>query len=152
MLDARADASQGPWWALHRTVPASARHRIVWPDLCRRLQATLLTSNQVPLNSCYLAVASSGTTASALCAWLNATPVRGLALSGADRARGGFARFNARVVGALPFPKSAHADRRLSQITNEAAAGREIQHELDRLASDHLGLSARDRRALRALA
>ena len=151
-LDARADAGHGPWWALHRTVPACSRHRVAWPDLSRQLQATQLRPSQIPLNSCYLTVAPTAANAAALCAWLNSTPARGLAVGVADRARGDFARFNARVVGQLPLPDAAKDDEALTRVAVDGAAGREVQDALDRIVSSHLGLDDRDRRALRALA
>jgi hypothetical protein len=50
-------------WTLFRTGPATARHRVVWPDLARDLTAAALTASTdariIPLNSCYVAVLPS---------------------------------------------------------------------------------------------
>lgn len=151
-LMSRSDATRGPWWALHRTAPSCAPHRVVWADLARRLEATTLPTRTVPLNSCYLALASDARTARRLAAWLNAGPIRSLARAGADPARGGFARFNARVVGDLPLPSRALDDETLLTIAEEGAKGKEVQDVLDRTVADLLGLDARDRLALRSLA
>jgi len=148
----RSDATRGPWWALHRTAPACSPHRVVWADLARRLEATTLPTRTIPLNSCYLALAQDARSARALAAWLNAGPIRSLARAGADPARGGFARFNARVVGDLPLLYRALDDESLSTIAEEGAEGKEVQDVLDRTVADLLGLDARDRTALRALA
>jgi hypothetical protein len=151
-LESRADAKRGPWWALHRTGPACARHRVAWADVARRLEAAVLPSRVIPLNSCYLALAADASSARALTAWLNAGPIRALARAGADPARGGFARFNARVVGGLPLPASALTDMRLAELAEAGADGKEVQDALDRIVAGLLGLNARDRAALRALA
>ena len=150
-LLSRADATRGPWWTLHRTAPACTPHRVVWADLARQLKATTLPARMIPLNSCYLALAPDATAARALSAWLNAGPIRSLARAGADPARGGFARFNARVVGDLPLPNGALADGTLGSLAEQGAAGKEVQDVLDRTVADLLGLDARDRSALRAL-
>lgn len=151
-LEARADATSGPWWALHRTVPASARHRVAWADLARRLQAVPLTEEIVPLNSCYFAITESGETALALAGWMNATWIRAITALGADPARGGFARFNARTVARVPWRPGAALDGRLSDGVRGAIRGEEGTDDIDRAVAEHLGLDARDRRALRPLA
>jgi hypothetical protein len=151
-LMSRADATRGPWWALHRTTPACAPHRVVWADLARRLEATTLPPRTIPLNSCYLALAPDAGAANALTAWLNAGPIRALARAGADPARGGFARFNARVVGGLPLSQAATANGTLATLAAQGAEGKEVQDVLDRTVADLLGLDARDRSALCALA
>ena len=148
-LARRADATSGPWWALHRTGPASAPHRVVWADLSRRLAAVALPPRFVPLNSCYLAVVPSAGAARTLTAWLNSTWIDALARLGADPARGGFARLNARTIGALPWPSAAAGDQALSTFTSNTT---DVRAALDVRVADLLGLDAGDRRALRALA
>ena len=145
----RADATRGPWWSLHRTGPASAPHRVVWADLSRHLAAVRLAPRFIPLNSCYLAVAPNAVAAKALTAWLNSSWIDALARLAADPARGGFARFNARTVGALPWPAAAAGDRPLSTFTTDTP---DVRAALDLRAAELLGLDTRDRRALRALA
>lgn len=149
-LAARTDAGTGPWWSLYRTGPASAPHRVAWADLARRLKAVALPRKILPLNSCYFAVVSNANEANALTAWLNSSWIGILARLGADPARGGFARFNARTVGALPWPIAAGTDDRLSSFTPDHP---HFEHHdaLDQLVADHLGLDSRERRALRTV-
>jgi hypothetical protein len=148
-LARRADAARGPWWSLHRTGPASAPHRVVWADLSRHLAAVTLAPRFIPLNSCYLAVAPNAVAAKALTAWLNSTWIDALARLGADPARGGFSRFNARTIGALPWPAVAAVDRQLSTFTADTP---DVRAALDLRAAELLGLDDRDRQALRTLA
>ena len=144
-LSARSDATSGPWWALHRTGPASAPHRVVWPDLARRIEAVALPRNVLPLNSCYLAVVADVTAARALTAWLNSCWVDALARLGADPARGGYARFNARTMGALPCPASLMTDRRLAESGGGSLDLKERLDAIDKIVVELLGLDARDR-------
>ena len=148
-LRARADADRGPWWALHRTGPASAPHRVAWADLGRRLSAATLAPPLIPLNSCYLAVTRNEGLARALTAWLNASWVRALARLRADPARGGYHRFNARTVGALPWASAAALDPDLATIHSDDPDARLA---LDRRVAELLGLDRRDQRALHPLA
>src|SRR6266511_3121206 len=83
-LRRRADYRSGPPWQLFRTGLASAPHRVIWPDLGRRLSAAVPAPDGVPLNTVY-----------------------GIATR--DSARGGFRRFNARVVRGLPVPAAGSA-------------------------------------------
>ena len=151
-LAARADATDGPWWGLHRTGPASAPHRVAWPDLARRIEAVALPRDVLPLNSCYLAVVANAEAARVLTAWLNSRWIGAMARLGADPARGGYSRFNARTVGALPWAGSAPTDRRLVELGAGRAELKELQDAIDKIVAELLGLDARDRRALRALA
>jgi hypothetical protein len=150
-LSARVDANGGPWWAIHRTGPASAPHRVAWSDLARELTAVVLPREILPLNSCYLAVVGDQVAAHALAAWLNARWVGAIARIGADPARGGYSRFNARTVGALPWPETARADPRLAELARERDHMEERDDAIDDIVAEHLGLSARDRRVLSAL-
>ncbi|MFI5235949.1 MAG: hypothetical protein ACHQXA_09580, partial [Gemmatimonadales bacterium] len=150
VLEKRADGRDGPWWALFRVRPALAEHRVVWPDLARSLGAAVLSDapDVIPLNSCYLTVAASSAEAHALGAWLNAGPIRVLGRLRADPAMNGFARFNARAVGAVPFPHAVSTDTVLATLAIAGARGDQIQGLLDAHVADLLGLDARDRRAL----
>jgi hypothetical protein len=125
VLCRRADYNGGPVWTLFRTRAASSAHRVVWADLARQLSACALTGTkdreQVPLNTCYVAAATSADAAERLACWLNAGPVRAIAHMGAMPAAGGFRRFSAGVVSALPLPASVLDDAALSTL---AAAGR----------------------------
>lgn len=151
-LEARADAGSGPWWSLHRTGPASARHRVAWGDLARGLAAVALPAAAIPLNSCYFAVVRSADQMHALAAWLNAGWCRAIVSLGADPARGGYLRFNARTVGAAPWVPAAASDRRLVTLGRAAASGEADIDDIDRIVAELLGLDARDRRALRSVA
>jgi hypothetical protein len=152
-LRARRDFQRGPLWTVFRTVPAVARHRVVWPDLARRLQAAALTSQSdvdcIPLNTCYVAPVESVLQAHALAAWLNSTWIRALAILGAVPASGGFFRFNAGVVAALPLPPAALRDRALAQLAIQGKAGKSVGGELDALVAGHLSLSRGAQKALR---
>ena len=123
---------------------------MAWADLARRLEAAALPGKVLPLNSCYFAVVRNADEANALTAWLNSSWIGILARLGADPARGGFARFNARTVGALPWPIAAGEDDRLSSFTTDHPHF-EDHDALDQLVADHLGLDSRERRALRSL-
>ena len=122
---------------------------MVWADLSRHLAAVTLAPRFLPLNSCYLAVAPNAVAAKALTAWLNSTWIDALARLGADPARGGFARFNARTIGALPWPAAAAGDRHLTTFTTDTP---DVRAALDLRVAELLGIDDGDRRALRALA
>jgi hypothetical protein len=79
-------------------------HRVVWPDLGRRLAAAVPSADAVPLNTVYGIATRTADDAHALAALLNSRWLTALARLRADPARGGFRRFNARVVRMLPAP------------------------------------------------
>lgn len=152
-LLARTDHDGGPPWRLFRTEPAQARHRVVWADLARRLAAAYLpggSGTSIPLNSCYVSPMPSAERALALAAWLNASPVTALARVGAVPASGGFARFTARAILAIPCPSGVLADPALARLGREGQrrGATAVQEELDDRALAHLGLSRRERRAV----
>jgi hypothetical protein len=151
-LRARADYAGGPPWTLFRAQAATASHRVVWADLARALRAVSLRAmpETVPLNSCYLALASTELEADRVAAWLNCTWLRAAARIGAVPAAGGCCRYTARTVGALPLPESALADPDLSTIASVAATGGQVQADLDDIAARHLRLNEVHRRILRA--
>ena len=151
-LRARADFRQGPLWQLFRTGPACSAHRVVWADLARRLEAVPLTGaahrDIIPLNSCYLVALPSAAQAVALAGWLNSSPIRSLARRTADVARGGYARFNAAVVGGLPLPTGVLDDEVLHDLGRQSLAGRAVQEALDEFVAQTMELGVSDRRAL----
>ncbi len=118
-LRSRTDYAGGPEWTLFRTSGAVAPHRVVWSDLARRLEAAALSGpgerDRVPLNSCYLLGCKGEEEALALAAWLNSSWCRAAARMSATAARGGFARFDARTIGGLPFVISALEDPSLDR-------------------------------------
>ncbi len=153
-LRARADWRGGPPWSLFRTRWAAAGHRVAWADLARGLQAVALDDDPrgpVPLNTCYVVRVTSAAVAHRLALLLNATWLRALAALEAPPAQGGFRRFPARVVDALPLPAALLADVTLDPLHAEALRGTDIQLPLDERVADHLGLEAADRRALSAV-
>lgn len=156
LLRARVDYQGGPVWSLFRVRPAVAPHRVVWPDLARRLAALALTgpaaSGVVPLNSCYVLPVPRRDIAHALTAWLNTTWLRAAARAVADVAAGGFARFNARIVADLPLPASVPDDPRLARLGERGARGEPVQEELDAVAAEHLALPPESRAILAAAA
>jgi hypothetical protein len=143
-LRLRADYRGGPPWQLFRTALGFAAHRVVWPDLGRRLGAVVPPSEVVPLNTVYgIATRESGD-AEALAALFNSCWLTALARLVADPARGGFRRFNARVVGGLPVPP------RESPVWTELARRGARCEQADDLIADAFELDGADRRALAA--
>jgi hypothetical protein len=155
LLRTRTDLNDAPYWSLFRTGPAAAAHRVTWPDLAHRLSAAALGGNTgqglIPLNTCYLIPVDHDAIAHRLAGWLNCTWIRALARLGADPARGGYARFNARVVGALPLPEGVVLDAELSRLGRRAAESSWSLEDIEELAATHHQLSTAARRALAPL-
>jgi hypothetical protein len=154
-LRARRDYCGGPVWTLFRARAATARYRVLWPDMARQLTAVALTSRRhsrrIPLNSCYIAPVPTAARAYALAAWLNSTWIRAMARVRAVPASSGFARFNAQVVGGLPLPGGTLTDPALVRLGRAGHAGERVQDELDRITARRLLLSLPAQRALRAV-
>jgi hypothetical protein len=154
-LQARRDYQGGPLWTVFRARPAVARYRVVWADLARRLVAVpLITTPElelIPLNSCYVAPVQDAARALALAGWLNSTWLRAAARAGAVPASGGYARFNAEVVGRLPLPDSALTNPDLIRLSRAGREGIEVQAEIDALVATHLALSSSAQSALRGV-
>jgi len=141
-LKQRADYRGGPPWQLFRLGLALAAHRVIWPDVARRLSASVPEPRMVPLNTVYGIVTRSADEAHALAALFNSRWYTALAALRADPARGGFRRFNARVIRILPLPAAGHPI-----WAGLAQCGR--RHEVDDdSVAEALHLDARDRRAL----
>ena len=155
-LRRRADHARGHVWTLFRTRPASALHRVIWADVSRRLEAAPLTGRRglrlIPLNSCYVVPVRDEVRALCLAAWLNSTWCRALAVATADPASGGFARFNARVVGSLPCPPAVLEDDALLALAREGEQGGLSQEKLDDRCGWLLSLVDAERTALAELA
>jgi len=155
-LRRRADYAGGKPWCLFRTGPSLAPHRVIWADVARRLEAASLCGARglevIPLNSCYLAAVPDPATALRLAAWLNSTWCRALAGAVAEPASGGYARFNARVVSALPLPVSALESSDLLALARLGTAGTLEQRDLDVCCADLLSLDGREARLLAGLA
>ena len=149
----RADYREGPPWTLFRTRAALGAHRVVWPDLARRLDAAALTgahaASMVPLNTCYVVVTADAHAALILAALLNSLWIRALATVRAPLAASGFRRFNARVVENLPIPPAALEDPALSRAA--ADAGSEAVAAIDERVALLLRLSPEERNALAAI-
>ncbi len=144
-LKRRSDYRGGPVWQLFRTKLAFAPHRVLWPDLARALAAVVPPPEVVPLNTVYGIATRTADDAHALAALLNTGWCTALARLVADPARGGFRRFNARVVGSLPLPVA-------DQIAWAGLAdhGRGCE-PADDLVADLYHLDGTDRRALARL-
>ncbi len=155
-LERRADYQGGPLWALFRTGPATAPYRVVWPDLACEIAAVALTAagddERIPLNSCYVAVARNALEAERLAGWLNAVWLRAAARAGAVPAAGGFARFNAATIAALPLPVSVLSDSELAAAAIAGRRGESVQETLNDIAARHLALTPSARAALLRLA
>jgi hypothetical protein len=143
-LRLRADYRGGPPWQLFRTGLGFAAHRVVWPDLGRRLAAAVPAPEVVPLNTVYGIATRDAADAAALAALFNSCWLTALARLVADPARGGFRRFNARVVRGLPVPAAA------SPLWAELARRGQRCEPADDLVADAFELDAADRRALAA--
>ncbi len=141
-LRRRADYRSGPPWQLFRTGLARAEHRVLWADLARRLAAAAPGPEVVPLNTVYGVATRGRGEARALAAFLNARWLTALARLRADPARGGFCRFNARVVAQLPIPRASHPG--WDALALLGARGETD----DALVADLLELDATDQRAL----
>lgn len=143
-LRLRADYKGGPPWQLFRTALGCSTHRVVWADLSRRLGAVVPPPDVVPLNTVYGIATRTGADAAALAALLNCRWLTALARLVADPARGGFRRFNARVIGGLPLP---HHE---SPVWAELVRRGGRCEPADELVADALELDGADRRALAA--
>jgi len=141
-LRARADYRGGPPWQLFRLGLGIARTRVVWPDLARRLSASVPAPDMVPLNTVYGIVTRTTDEAWALAALFNSRWYTALASVRADPARGGFRRFNARVVRQLPLPPASRT------IWTELALWGRAREVDESAVAEAIGLDARDRRAL----
>jgi hypothetical protein len=141
-LRRRADYRSGPLGQLFRAKAAAAPHRVVWPDLARRLEAVALVGElerAIPLNTCYLIVTPSRAASLRLAAWLNATPIRAVARARATVAAAGFARFNAATVGSLPLPDAALSDDELLELAERGHRSEDVQPALDARVASLLG-------------
>ena len=142
----RSDYRSGPAWQLFRIALADAPCRVIWPDLARRLAAVVPDVGVVPLNTVYGIATRAVDDAYALAALFNSRWLTALARLSADPARGGFRRFNAGVVRALPLPPAnptqwrALVDQGRANVSDDDAI------------ADMYELEAADRRALDASA
>jgi hypothetical protein len=143
-LRQRSDYRAGPPWQLFRTALGLAPHRVVWPDLGRRLEAVVPPADIVPLNTVYGIATRDAADAGALCVLLNSRWLTALARLVADPARGGFRRFNARVVRELPVP--ARGSPAWEELTRRGQA----RDPADDFIADLFGLDVAERRALAA--
>lgn len=111
-LTGRTDARPGGvWWQLFRTPAARCeRHRVVWCDIGRAPRALVLEPGDpsVPINTCYVAFAEEPE-AWALAALLNSALAAAWLRVVAEPARGGYHRYFAWTLAALPIPKDPHA-------------------------------------------
>jgi hypothetical protein len=154
-LRRRTDLGSEPPWALFRTGPATRPHRVIWPDLARRLEASPLSGTArdwIPLNTCYVIPVRRERHALCLAAWLNSTWCRAMAAVAADKASSGFLRFNARVISGLPLPGAALDDDTLLAIAKAARAAPLRQDALDVRVAELLSLTQEECDALAAVA
>jgi hypothetical protein len=141
-LRRRADFRGGSPWQLFRTSLALARHRVLWPDLARRLVAAVPAPDLVPLNTVYGIATRDGNDAASLAALFNTRWLTALARHLADPARGGFRRFNAGVVRELPIPPAGSPVwPRLADLGGRCESA-------DEVVADAFELDRADRRAL----
>jgi len=146
----RADYREGPQWMLFRTRAALGAHRVVWPDLSRRLEAAALigyASTFIPMNTCYVLNAVDATAARIIAALLNSTWLRALATIRAPLAASGFRRYNARVIEDLPLPPGALEDEGLARAA-AATPSDDSTAAIDARVAALLGLTLEERCAL----
>ena len=115
---------------------------MVWADLARRLAAALPAADVVPMNTVYGIATRTSSDAAAVAGLLNSRWYTALACLTADPARGGFRRFNARVVRELPVPAAASPG--WPRLAADGARGATDEA----LVADLLHLDAADRRTL----
>jgi methylase of polypeptide subunit release factors len=138
-LSARSDVrGTACWWSLFRIEGAvNERPRVVWADMSRGPRALILParSPMVPLNTCYVLPCRDDTDASALATLLNTPLVAAWLAAIAEPARGGYQRFLAWTVAALPLPANwARAREVLAPLGTRAVAGN-VPSETDLLAA-----------------
>ena len=143
-LRRRADYRGGAAWQLFRTSLGLAKHRVVWPDIGKQLTAAVPDGDVVPLNTVYGIATRQACDAAALAALFNTRWLTALARLVADPARGGFRRFNARVIRGLPIPPSD------SPVWDQLALLGSRREPADDLIADAFELDLADRRALAA--
>jgi hypothetical protein len=143
-LRRRADYRGGAVWQLFRIRLGVAPFRVVWSDIGKRLAAAVLDRDIVPLNTVYGIATREACDAAALAALFNTRWLTALARLVADPARGGFRRFNARVVRSLPVPPSDSA------VWNQLAEHGADREPADDLIADVFQLDLADRRTLAA--
>jgi hypothetical protein len=155
-LERRTDYRAGPVWTLFRVRGAAAAHRVAWPDIARHVAAVSLdhqAPEAIPLNTCYVAVTATEWDALAIAAALNSTWIRLLLRASTDEARGGYRRHNARAIGAVPVPDGLDARSPLVALSTRAHEYHDVsQSDLDAAVAAALGLPARVRDTLRAVA
>lgn len=126
------------WWSLFRIDAAlNDRPRVVWADMSRGPRALILPARSpvVPLNTCYVLPCRDDTDAAALATLLNTPIVAAWLASIAEPARGGYQRFLAWTVAALPLPADwARARDVLAPLGQRAMAG-DIPSDTDLLAA-----------------
>lgn len=153
-LERRSDARRAVrWWSLFRTEAADASAaRVVWNDIGRSPRAAVVLPGDplVPLNSCYVARCPSTDDAYALTALLNAPIVAAWLSVLAEPARGGYRRYLAWTVAAMPVPRGwAKARSLLAPLAYAAASGMVPSGEaLDAAVLEAYGVSRGDVAAL----
>ena len=133
-LTGRTDARQGGvWWQLFRTPAARCdRHRVVWCDIGRAPRALVLEPGDpaVPINTCYVAFGDEAE-AWALAALLNSALAAAWLNVIAEPARGGYRRYFAWTISALPVPKDPHAfSDILAPIGRAAGRGESVSQQM----------------------
>lgn len=147
-LGARVDGRRARPHEIFRVGPAALGHRVAFRDIDLSLQATYLPpvaeGGPIALNTCYTIAVGSAAEGRRLAAWLNTEPVRAVAAALADHALGGYRRFQARNVGAVPLPPAVEFGHQpLQQLADRLHASEGADPTaaaaLDRLAAELLG-------------
>ena len=147
----RADYKSGPPWIVFRTAAAVSNRSVIWADLSRRSRATVNDGTVVPLNTCYHASTATPDMAFAFSCVLNSIWTDAVAVAIADEARGGYRRFNAHVVGMIPFPTGEASIRNLATIGRSAIKEGVSDDDIDDAVANALDIPSGLRHQLRAI-
>jgi hypothetical protein len=136
-LASRSDMrGTAPWWTLFRIDGArNDRPRVVWADMSRGPRALILPARSpvVPLNTCYVLPCRDDTDAAAMAALLNSPLVAAWLGAIAEPARGGYQRYLAWTVSALPLPSDWARAREVLAPLGAAAQQGVVPSETDLL-------------------
>ncbi len=138
-LASRSDArGNGAWWSLFRIDAAmNDRPRVVWADMSRGPRALILPARSpvVPLNTCYVLPCRDDADAAALATLLNSPLVAAWLGAIAEPARGGYRRYLAWTVAALPLPHDWERARQVLAPLGARAQGGDPPPETELLAA-----------------
>lgn len=159
-LKGRSDfRPDSPLYQMFRVKSDLLKPKVVWRDLSPKLEAALAPAHVIALNTVYFIALEDMRRARVLAALLNSAPLRAMAYSLAERARGGWRRHFAWVMRLLPVPRrlvefiDGDDDLQLlgfEQQLREDPTSAHASARLDLLAGELYGLQPEDVVYLRA--